>query len=134
MKYKFAPLYKYLLYFVIVYMFFKHQKNYTIEKILSNTISLTFIIISLDYLLIDDHPCPTGNCNSDDIPDDNIDIDDIYEDEIEEIDNRSIITKKIAHDPENEFDNMVMRQSQNNDYNNSYDNHHYDTGMMAYNS
>ena len=63
MKYIHPPLYKYFAYFIIIYMFFKHQRELPIDKLINNAFIITIIMITLDYLFINNHPTITENQN-----------------------------------------------------------------------
>ena len=66
MNYKYAPIYKYALFFLIIYMFLKHQYILTPMKILSNAITITLIIMVLDYIIIRNHPSLLENYSDSD--------------------------------------------------------------------
>lgn len=55
MNYKYSPIYKYVSFLLIIYMFFKHQKIMNKEQLLLNSIIITLIICLLDYMLINNH-------------------------------------------------------------------------------
>lgn len=59
MNYKYPPLTKYLVYFVLIYLFLKHQKIMRDDRLIMNVTLITSIAITLDYILIADHPSPT---------------------------------------------------------------------------
>lgn len=88
MKYKYPPLYKYIAYFVIIYMFFRHQKILPKDKMLVNSLVLSIIVITLDYLFIERHPVPTDIEQKsepfDDIELDDMDLDNEFNDEDDE--------------------------------------------------
>lgn len=56
MEYKYHPVIKYIVFFVIVYLFLKEQKAMTSELILGNTMLLTFIFVCLDFMFVHNHP------------------------------------------------------------------------------
>jgi hypothetical protein len=58
MEYKYHPAFKHLTYFIITYMFLRHQKIMNNELLLVNTIILTLFIIILDHLFISGHITP----------------------------------------------------------------------------
>lgn len=67
MNYKYPPIYKYGILLLAIYMFLKHQKIMTAEKLLTNSLLITIMIGILDYILISNHPTlfETKNLNSD---------------------------------------------------------------------
>jgi len=58
MEYKYHPVFKHLTYFIISYMFLRHQKLMNNELLLANTIILTLFMIILDHLFISGHITP----------------------------------------------------------------------------
>jgi len=56
MKYKYPPVYKYGLLLLTIYMFLKHQKILTSEKILINSVLIILIFFIFDNIIIDQHP------------------------------------------------------------------------------
>ena len=58
MDYKYPPIYKYGLLMLLIFMYFKHQRIMSHDKILINSIVITCIIVVLDYILIRNHPAP----------------------------------------------------------------------------
>lgn len=56
MSYKYPPIYKYGFLLLIIFMFFKHQKIMSQEKILINTVALTLFFGVVDYIMIENHP------------------------------------------------------------------------------
>ena len=55
MEYKYHPIIKYLTFFVIVYLFLRHQNLMKNEILLANTLVITMYYIVLDYLFISQH-------------------------------------------------------------------------------
>jgi len=55
MEYKYHPIIKYLTFFVIVYLFLRHQTLMKNEILLANTLVITMYYIVLDYLFISQH-------------------------------------------------------------------------------
>uniref|UniRef100_A0A6C0EC23 Uncharacterized protein n=1 Tax=viral metagenome TaxID=1070528 RepID=A0A6C0EC23_9ZZZZ len=103
MNYKYPPLYKYAAYLIIVYMFLRHQKIMQKNVLLINSIILTLIVATFDYLFVVDHPIPTDKNKVemfDDVEDD--DDDEFVPDELEE-DNDQI------HGEEDEFRSRMMQ-------------------------
>jgi hypothetical protein len=102
MKYKYPPIYKYGLLFLIIYMFFKHQQIMSSELLLTNSIMLTLIVMLIDYIIIKDQPNlftfsnkMTGSEHFDDAFSDE-DIDEIINSiECEENNNSDIHTKTV---------------------------------------
>ena len=58
MEYKYPPVYKYGIYLVMIYAFLKHQNILPLNKLLFNSVAITLMIISLDYIIIKNHPQP----------------------------------------------------------------------------
>lgn len=56
MNYKYPPIYKYGLLLLTIYMFIKHQKILTQDKILLNSVLITLIIFVFDNIIIKNHP------------------------------------------------------------------------------
>lgn len=92
MNYKHPPIYKYGLLIIIIFMFFKHEKIISQDKILLYSIAITLFVAMLDFILINEHPYPLDSENKekeetftdDDIDeiinscDDESEIDDMY--------------------------------------------------------
>jgi hypothetical protein len=55
MEYKYHPIIKYFTFFVIVYLFLRHQNLMKNEILLANTLVITMYYIILDYLFISQH-------------------------------------------------------------------------------
>jgi hypothetical protein len=55
MEYKYHPIIKYLTFFVIVYLFLRHQTLMKNEILLANTLVISMYYIVLDYLFISQH-------------------------------------------------------------------------------
>ena len=58
MEYKYHPTFKHLTYFVIIYMFLRHQKLMPNDILLINSVILTLFLIILDHILISGHISP----------------------------------------------------------------------------
>jgi len=58
MEYKYHPALKHLTYFVIVYLFLKHQNIMSTEILLANSVVLTLFILILDHIFISGHLTP----------------------------------------------------------------------------
>lgn len=56
MKYKVAPIFKYIILLIVIFMFIKHLEILNNNQDLLITLSIMFIIISFDYVLIECHP------------------------------------------------------------------------------
>lgn len=95
MNYKYPPIYKYGLLLILIFMFFKHQKILTPDKILTYSIAITLFVAVLDYILIKDHPYPLESTENDKKKED---FDETFsDDDIEDIIN--------SYDDESENDN-----------------------------
>ena len=55
MEYKYHPIFKYLAFFIITYMFLRHQKIMQNDLLLINTLIITIFLIILDYGFIHSH-------------------------------------------------------------------------------
>jgi hypothetical protein len=55
MEYKYHPIFKYLAFFIIAYMFLRHQKIMPNDLLLLNTLIITIFLIILDYGFIHNH-------------------------------------------------------------------------------
>ncbi len=55
MEYKYHPIFKYLAFFIITYMFLRHQKLMQNDLLLLNTLIITIFVIILDYGFIHNH-------------------------------------------------------------------------------
>ena len=56
MEYRYPPLYKYIAFFIILFLFLRHYKQITQDKYLIISILITLLVVLLDYMLIFDHP------------------------------------------------------------------------------
>ncbi|AYV81217.1 MAG: hypothetical protein Harvfovirus21_14 [Harvfovirus sp.] len=56
MEYRYPPLYKYIIIFVIIFLFLRYYKNITPDKYLWIAVFITLLVILLDYMLINSHP------------------------------------------------------------------------------
>lgn len=56
MEYKYPPIYKYIIFFIMVFMLIKHQKIMSQDKNLAISFALLVMIIVLDYIIIDKNP------------------------------------------------------------------------------
>lgn len=76
MQYRYPPLYKYIVLFIMIYMFHRHDKVVQPIKALLNSLMFVFMIIAVDYIMIQNH------CN---IIETNEGFDDIDMDEIRKL-------------------------------------------------
>ena len=74
MEYKLPPLYKYIIFSIILYLFLRNYKYISQDKFIIIAVLITLLIILLDYMFIIDHPNILETENFDDL-------DDILEDE-----------------------------------------------------
>jgi len=58
MEYKYHPAFKHLVFFVIVYLFLRHQELMSNELLFINSIIITVFLIILDHLFIHNHLTP----------------------------------------------------------------------------
>lgn len=58
MEYKYHPAFKHLAFFIISYMFLRHQKITNNELLIINSIILTLFMIVLDHMFISGHITP----------------------------------------------------------------------------
>lgn len=56
MEYRYPPLYKYIAFFIILFLFLRHYKQLTQDKYLIISILITLLVVLLDYMLIFGHP------------------------------------------------------------------------------
>lgn len=55
-KYKYPPIYKYSFLLLVIYMLIKHQKIMSQDKLLTNSIIITLIILIIDWIVVENHP------------------------------------------------------------------------------
>lgn len=55
-EYKCLPIYKYLIFLLLMYMFIKHQNIMSDTQLLTNALIVVTFIILLDNIMIEDHP------------------------------------------------------------------------------
>lgn len=55
-EYKCLPIYKYLIFLLLLYMFIKHQNIISDTQLLTNALMAVTFIILLDNIIIEDHP------------------------------------------------------------------------------
>ena len=56
MNYRIAPLYKYLIFAAILFLFLKYYRQITPNRYILVTFFAVGVLFLLDYVLIDDHP------------------------------------------------------------------------------
>lgn len=78
MEYRYPPLYKYVVLFIILFLFLRYYKQITPDKYLLVAILVTLLVVALDYMMIFDHPAiiTTEEKFTLDDPDDLDDLDD----------------------------------------------------------
>jgi hypothetical protein len=86
MIYSHPPIYKYCFLFLIIYMFIKHQKNMPPNILLLNTVFILLFVVTVDYILIEEHPYPFVTENDSDLFDEYEDNDDVNDKENNYID------------------------------------------------
>lgn len=84
MNYKYPPIYKYGLLFLVIYMFMKHQKILPQDKLLLNAIMIILIFFIFDNIIINNHPSLLEDVISN-TKKKNDDFDDISDDELDDI-------------------------------------------------
>ena len=98
MDYKYSPIYKYGLLLLIIYMFLKHQKVMTSDKILINSVAIVIFIGIFDYVLIRNHPSLFEQ-----MPNENFE-ETVSEDDIDDI----INSYESSHHEDTNIDQSVM--------------------------
>lgn len=148
MEYKYHPAFKHLTFFIIVYLFLRHQEIMTNELLFINSIIITVFLIILDHLFIHNHLTPLQSL-SDQYFDD-IDIvqleQEIFEKENEESDNSKKKKKKSKKNQNKDVEKMTpindekkcINKLDNNNNNNHNDYVHiglnnYDINQEMYN-
>lgn len=128
MNYKYPPIYKYGLLLLTIYMFIKHQKIMTSDKILLNAVLITLIIFIFDNIIIQDHPSLLEDVNLKKNQNNSEETEDfeseLSDDEIDEIIN-SYNTDIDSRSEKNKQINInIKRQQPQMDY--------YDTNMILH--
>lgn len=117
MNYKYPPIYKYGLLLLTIYMFIKHQKILTPDKILFNSVLIVLIIFIFDNVIIKDHPTlleeNKKNTN-------NFDEEDEFENELSDDELEEII-RSYDHDIESRYGTRDNRRE--NDHYRNHGNH-----------
>lgn len=65
MEYRYSPIYKYIVLFIVIFLFFKHQKIIQDDLAIVNAIIITLMLVTFDYILIKDHPGPFKSTKED---------------------------------------------------------------------
>lgn len=103
-EYKYPPIYKYVIFFVLVYMFIKHQRLISQDKLLLLTTVIVLILAALDYMIIRNHPSLLETNN------DTSEMDEDIEDIIKSIDEEEDSEEQESHDnSENEYNVKINR-------------------------
>jgi len=63
MEYKYHPVIKHLTYFILCYLFLRHQNLMVNQILIINTVILTLFIIILDHIFIEGHITPFESLN-----------------------------------------------------------------------
>ena len=79
MEYRYPPLYKYIALFIILFLFFRHYKQFTQDKYLILSLLITSFVMLLDYMLIYNHP---NLLHTDELFDPDFDLDNILDHDI----------------------------------------------------
>lgn len=56
MHYLYPPIYKYILLIIVIFLFFKDQKDENTNKIIENSLFIVSFIAIIDYIIINEHP------------------------------------------------------------------------------
>jgi hypothetical protein len=99
MEYKYPPIYKYLAFTIILFLFLNHYRTITKDKYIPIAIIFTLIVIMLDYVIIDKHPVLTAEDNIDELLDDII--------QSEETTKKSSRDNDVENDLENDLDSEL---------------------------
>lgn len=103
MKYKFSPIFKYILLLLSIFMFIKHLKVLNNSENFLISISILFMVIIFDYVFIEDHP----NLVMEDESENDSDVDS----EIEQFYN-SVNEQEEYDDDDDDDDDVPMHQVQ----------------------
>jgi hypothetical protein len=137
MNYKYPSIYKYGLLLLVIYMFIKHQKIMSADKMLLNSVIITLLVFILDNIIIKDHPTlleETYKRKSKKSDDDFDEQDDISDDELDEIINSYDVSiderlnrnnSRSQQDPREIDINITRHQMQQQPYQREY----FDTNM-----
>ena len=110
MEYKYHPLVKYVVFFIIVYMFIREQKVFNNDLLLANSLLITFLFVCLDIMFIHNHPSlfkSLKNQHDDEINDINDDIDqELNKNIISKSDKAKLVTKEEVNDVINNIENV----------------------------
>jgi hypothetical protein len=58
MEYKYHPLFKHIIFFIIIYAFLRHQRLMNNEHLILNSFVLTLVMVFLDHMFIHGHISP----------------------------------------------------------------------------
>jgi CBS-domain-containing membrane protein len=127
MNYKYPPIYKYGLLLLVIYMFIKHQKIMSSDKILLNSVIITLVVFIFDNVIIKDHPSLLEEMykkKSSQSDDDYDEQDDISDNELDEIINSYDVSidERLNRNPR-EIDINIQRQQ-------PYQREYFDTNMV----
>ena len=82
MEYKYPPIFKYIVFFIIVFLFLRYYKQITSDKYMVIAFVITLFIIILDYIIIGNQPSLFETSTKSEIFNNNDNnIDDVIEDE-----------------------------------------------------
>ncbi len=91
MNYKYPPIYKYGLLLITIYMFVKHQKIMSPDKILLNSVLITLFVFIFDNIIIKEHPNLLENIKEQKYKEDSEDNSDFFENELSDDEINEII-------------------------------------------
>jgi serine/threonine protein kinase len=97
MEYQYYPIIKHITYFILIYLFLRHQKIMANDILLINSVILTLFMIIVDHMFINNHPSPF------DKSDDYID-----EDEVKKI--KKKIKKEKKKNKQKKSDNKLINE------------------------
>lgn len=58
MEYQYYPIVKHVTYFILIYLFLRHQKLMANDILIINSVILTLFMIIVDHMFISNHPSP----------------------------------------------------------------------------
>lgn len=125
MYYKYAPIYKYGLLFLVVYMFMRHQKIMNYDTLLINTTMIVLVMFIFDSILIFDHPSLLEETHKKKHKNSNSEIT-ITDDELDDIINSFDVN--IDEEPNDNI--QVNVNPRYNNFNNNTRKRFYDTTMI----
>lgn len=120
MEYKYHPVLKHLTYFIIIYLFLRHQKLMNLEILLINSVLLTVFVIILDHVFILGHLSPFDSLTEQYFDNDEIINlkDEIKKEEREERKKRKDRKKKKLDEEDNEISNEDREDNNVENYRN----------------